>query len=217
MTETHTVTYRGSAPFASMLAQMLEQEGLEVAWDRPEESRGMVDMAEGYAVAMAVHGSIVSIRAAVAKFRKRVPKAEVEVKPGSDQPDDGGGADSRRERQADERDAAADERESVLRAREVRAQAWESADADRREATREILDSAEVRDEQAEARDATAGERDSAAGLRSFLQDDEGEYDAALKARRAAARDRSDAHTDRDSSAVDRSKLSERSTEREDD
>jgi hypothetical protein len=62
-----------------MLAQMLQQDGLEVAWDRPEESRGMAEMAEGYAVAMAVQGSIVSIRAAVAKFRKHAPQAEVDV------------------------------------------------------------------------------------------------------------------------------------------
>ena len=127
----------------------------------------------------------------------------------SDPSDAGVPADSQRGRHADERDAAADERESHLRAREVRAQAKEALEASRRGEVLGILDAAEARDEQADARDAAAGDRDSAASLHSFLNDDE--YDATLKARRSAAMDRSDAHTDRDSSAVDRSRLTERS------
>ncbi len=72
----------------------------------------------------------------------------------------------------------------------------------------EILAAAEARDEQADARDTAARKRDSAASLHSFLNDDE--YDATLKARRSAAMDRSDSRTDRDSSAEDRSRLTER-------
>ncbi len=72
----------------------------------------------------------------------------------------------------------------------------------------EILDAAEARDEQADARDTAARKRDSAASLHSFLNDDE--YDATLKARRSEAMDRSDSRTDRDSSAEDRSRLTER-------
>ncbi len=79
MTEAHTVTYRGSAPFASMLAQFLEQEGLDVTWERHEETRGVSDMAQNYVVAMAVAGSLVAIKSAVAKFRKHAPRAEVEI------------------------------------------------------------------------------------------------------------------------------------------
>jgi hypothetical protein len=132
-----------------------------------------------------------------------------DVQTTSGQSDDSDDAHRRRERHADERDAAADERESGLRAREVRAQAREALDANLREEALEILDAAEVRDEQADARDAAAGERDSAASLQSFLHDHE--YEATLKARRSAAMDRSDAHDDRDSSAVDRSRLTEHS------
>ncbi len=79
MTETHTVTYRGSPPFAGMFAQMLQQEGLEVTWERPEETRGVVDMAQTYVVEMTVAGSLVAIKAAVAKFRKHAPNAQVEI------------------------------------------------------------------------------------------------------------------------------------------
>jgi hypothetical protein len=130
-----------------------------------------------------------------------------EVPTTSDRSDDGVRADSQRGRHADERDAAADERESDLLAREARAQAKESLEASLRGEVLEILDAAEARDEQADARDTAAGKRDSAASLHSFLNDDE--YDATLKARRSAAMDRSDAHTDRDSSAEDRSRLTE--------
>ena len=152
------------------------------------------------------------------------------ARPSSEQSGDGA-ADSRRKRQvyardaaaderdaaADERDAAADERESQLRVREVRQQEGEPVEAELRGEVREILDAAEVRDEEADQRDAAAGERDSAASLHSFLRDDENSHDAALKARRSAARDRVDAHIDRGSSAVDRSKLAGRTAEPSDD
>jgi len=79
MAETHTVTYRGSPPFASMLAHLLEQEGLEVTWERPEETRGVGDMTQAYVVEMAVAGSLGAIKAAVARSRKHAPRGEVEI------------------------------------------------------------------------------------------------------------------------------------------
>jgi hypothetical protein len=127
---------------------------------------------------------------------------------GSEESGDADGASSQRERDADDRDTVADRRESELRARETRAEAREALDVDLREGVQGILDAAEKRDDDADARDVAASERDSAASLHSFLHDDE--YDASLKARRSAAMDRADSHTDRDSAADDRSKLTER-------
>lgn len=77
--ETHTVTYRGAGAFASMLAQMLEEEGLQVEWEQPEQRRSLSDMAQAYVVSMAVAGSLAGIKLAVDKFRKHAPKAEVEI------------------------------------------------------------------------------------------------------------------------------------------
>jgi hypothetical protein len=62
-----------------------------------------------------------------------------------------------------------------------------------------ILADADKRDHQAEARDAAAKARDTEASLRSFLHDSPDEYGPALKARRSAAIDRTDAKTDRTS------------------
>jgi len=70
-----------------------------------------------------------------------------------------------------------------------------------------ILDDADDRDRHADDRDQAAEERDLAASLHSFLND--AEYDTGLRARRSAAMDRSDSQSDRDSSATDRSKLTE--------
>jgi hypothetical protein len=103
-------------------------------------------------------------------------------------------------------DSADDQRESALRAREVRADARDAHDADLRDEVEGILDRADERDERADARDEAATARDSAASLHSFLHD--AEYDAALKARRSAAMDRRDSHTDRGAAGDDRSKLS---------
>jgi hypothetical protein len=117
-------------------------------------------------------------------------------------------ADDQRERAAAAHQGApGDERESALRAREVRADAREAHEASFSDEVQGILDRADERDERADARDEAATARDSAASLHSFLHDDE--YDAALKARRSAAMDRQDSHTDRGAAGEDRSRLSE--------
>jgi hypothetical protein len=107
------------------------------------------------------------------------------------------------------RESLADKREAALNAREVRADARDEVRADRRARAKHILADADRRDHRAEARDAAATTRDTEASLRSFLNDSADEYDPALKARRSAAIDRTDAKTDRASAAADRSELSD--------
>jgi hypothetical protein len=109
----------------------------------------------------------------------------------------------------DERESLAEKREAMLDARELRADAWEAAQADRRDRATHILADADKRDHQADARDAAATTRDTKAGLHSFLHDSADQYGPALKARRSAAIDRTDAKTDRTSAAADRSELAE--------
>jgi len=53
---TRRVTYRGNPAFASMLVQMLEQEGATVEWERPVEQRGMAEMAQEVIVNMVAAG-----------------------------------------------------------------------------------------------------------------------------------------------------------------
>ncbi len=82
-----------------------------------------------------------------------------------------------------------------------------AADHERRERDRGVVARAEDRDEKADARDVVADERDSAASLHSLLH--EGDSAKALQARRAAAMDRSDSKSDRESAAKDRSQMSD--------
>jgi hypothetical protein len=72
---THTtrrVTYRGNRAFASMLVQMLEQEGVSVQWERPDEQRGGGEVAQEIIVQMVAAGDLVAIKVAVDKFRKHM-------------------------------------------------------------------------------------------------------------------------------------------------
>jgi hypothetical protein len=107
----------------------------------------------------------------------------------------------------DERENLAEKREAALDAREVRADARDLVQADRQERATHILADADQRDHRADARDVAAATRDTAASLRSFLHDSADEYGPALKARRSAAIDRTDAKSDRTSAASDRSEL----------
>jgi hypothetical protein len=128
--------------------------------------------------------------------------------PGSERPvDEVAGDADQREHDADEREAMADEREIAQDAREARADVSEAVRADRKEQTQHILDVADERDIEADARDSAAHKRDMDASLESFLHDDK--YGQALKARRAAAGDRMHSKADRNSSAEDRSSLTE--------
>jgi hypothetical protein len=81
---THTtrrVTYRGDPAGASMLAQMLEQEGVKVKWERPREQRGGIgEMAQEVVVQMVATGGVAAIATAIAKFRKHMhDRAEVTI------------------------------------------------------------------------------------------------------------------------------------------
>lgn len=66
------VTYRGNPAFASMLVQMLKEQGVAVEWERPQEQRGLGDMAQGVVVDMVASGGLLAIKVAVDKFRKHM-------------------------------------------------------------------------------------------------------------------------------------------------
>ncbi|WP_270887733.1 hypothetical protein [Pedococcus sp. 5OH_020] len=65
------MTYRGIAPFASMLVQMLEDEGVTVAdWERPEEARGAgADALRDVVVGLVTSGAYDAIKFAIERFR----------------------------------------------------------------------------------------------------------------------------------------------------
>lgn len=115
----------------------------------------------------------------------------------------------RRNLAAHERERIADEREAALDQREIRTAAHEAGTAARIDAVRVVLADAVTRDLRAAERDARADERERAASLDSFIHPDADQYDAAIKARRASALDRSESKSDRSSSADDRSKLTD--------
>ena len=84
---TRRITYRGNPAHASMLVQMLEEEGAAVAWERPTEQRGIQELAQGVVVHMVATGSITAIATAVAKFRKHMHgRAAATIE--NDEPDD---------------------------------------------------------------------------------------------------------------------------------
>ena len=67
---TRRVTYRGNPAFASILVQMLEEEGVTVEWERPGEQRGGIgERGQDVVVIMLAAGGYDAIKAAVDKFR----------------------------------------------------------------------------------------------------------------------------------------------------
>jgi hypothetical protein len=90
---TRTITYTGPAARVGGLADVLEDEGVRVEWTPPEERRGIDYSTDIQAlvvavVAMKATGAPAAIKAAVKKFRARVPWAKVEIQ--DESPDDGG-------------------------------------------------------------------------------------------------------------------------------
>jgi hypothetical protein len=90
------ITYKGEPACASALVQMLEQEGVQVDWTPPTERRSardalgwltVSDDINAVLVSLVCNGTKPAIKAGVDKFRKRFPRAKVEVEDG---PDDGG-------------------------------------------------------------------------------------------------------------------------------
>jgi len=81
MTESHRLTYTGNPAFSGVLVQMLQDEGLAVEWEPPEERRG-ANIPEDVLVGLVVSGLSdtikLGIRTAIEKFRTRFPgRAEV--------------------------------------------------------------------------------------------------------------------------------------------
>jgi hypothetical protein len=59
---------------AGAFVQMLEEEGVRVAeWTRPEERRGLGDIAQGVLVEIISNGALVAIGIAIERFRRRFP------------------------------------------------------------------------------------------------------------------------------------------------
>jgi hypothetical protein len=112
------------------------------------------------------------------------------------------------ERIGDEREAALDEREAALDERELLAAVRDAEIDARAEQASIVMAAAERRNVSADARDGVADERQRAASLDAFVYPND-QHDAAIKARRFSANDRSESKPDRSSSAEDRSKLSD--------
>ena len=90
MTQTpRRVTYRGDPAGASLLADLLQREGVTVEWERPDEQRSSIgEMTQQVIVEMVAAGNLLAIKVAVAKFRKHMhDKTETEVTIEEDDPD----------------------------------------------------------------------------------------------------------------------------------
>jgi len=83
---TRTITYRGYPARASQLAQMLEEEGVDVEWTRPTEERGLGADAAQVVIQMVATGGVLGITAAVNKFRARVKHAKVTIEGEDEEP-----------------------------------------------------------------------------------------------------------------------------------
>jgi len=68
----YRITYTGSAPLASLVAQTLTNAGLDVSWDPPYERRDVQTMAEAVAVYYFCKGTDAAVKAAVQAVRERL-------------------------------------------------------------------------------------------------------------------------------------------------
>lgn len=66
------IQYVGPASLASLVAQSLAADGLDVDWTRPEERRDLESMAAEVAVTLTATGTTAAVRAAIAEARKRL-------------------------------------------------------------------------------------------------------------------------------------------------
>ena len=71
MSEKRTIRYRGPAPLAGLLAQMLRDQGADVSYEAPMERRGAGEVAE--AVVMMVVGGLTYdvLKVGVSRFLDR--------------------------------------------------------------------------------------------------------------------------------------------------
>ena len=75
------IVVRTSGPWASMLVQMLREEGAQVDWTPPEEARSWQAAAQEVVVLMVAKGAYDGLKAAVARFRERTGgRASVETR-----------------------------------------------------------------------------------------------------------------------------------------
>ena len=80
MTVTRTIRSNAGVRVGA-LVQMLEEEGVQVDWDRRQEQRGIdysTDIQQAI-VTLTVMGAPAAIKVAVDRFRKRFPKATAEI------------------------------------------------------------------------------------------------------------------------------------------
>jgi hypothetical protein len=69
------IRYTGPAPLASLVAQSLAADGLDVDWRRPEERRDLESMAAEVAVTLTATGTTAAVRAAIAEGPETVERA----------------------------------------------------------------------------------------------------------------------------------------------
>jgi hypothetical protein len=69
--DTVRLTYRGGVRGVSMLAQMLEEQGVSVQYTPPRETRDMTKAAAIVVVVLSATGNIHDIAAAVQRFRQK--------------------------------------------------------------------------------------------------------------------------------------------------
>jgi hypothetical protein len=77
MTDTRIIRYRGGPARVGALVQMLEEQGVHVDWEPPQEQRNLEGLAEIIVLSLVASGTYDGIKAAVAKFRKWAPRTEV--------------------------------------------------------------------------------------------------------------------------------------------
>jgi hypothetical protein len=68
----YRISYTGSAPLASLVAQMLTNAGLDVSWDPPHEQRNMQTTAGTVIVYYFCKGTDAAVKAAVQAVRERL-------------------------------------------------------------------------------------------------------------------------------------------------
>lgn len=84
---TRHLTYRGDPDAVSLLAQMLEDAGATVEWERPQQQRSIGQLGQDVVVGMVAAGAYDAIKAAIARFLEHMHgKAEASVE--DDEPDD---------------------------------------------------------------------------------------------------------------------------------
>ena len=81
------ITYKGAAPFAGALVQVLNEEGVEVEWTSPPEARDVLGALEAVVVSLVATGAYDAIKAGVNRFRRRFPESSVVIEDDEDDDD----------------------------------------------------------------------------------------------------------------------------------